>query len=310
MWTDLLVILACFVVLDLGANYLVEGLGAISQRFKISEAVLGASIAAMGSSAPEFGSSTFSVVLGEPTIGLGTIIGSAIFNVTVIIGAAALFGKYKFESRVFYRDGLFYLFTVGVTILAVIDGKLTSFEAISWVVIFFAYLGWLIHDARRGKPVPKESFKPMSSRRAVVLIILSLLVIGVSARFLVSSVISITSKVGVSKTIFSLVIVAVGTSIPDLLTSLQAARKKMGSLAVSNALGSNVFDVLICLGLPLSFIPKPEAIVGPMFVSVLFLLLSLVVALFVIRWKWSVTRKEAALLFGTYGAYLTILLLI
>lgn len=309
MLVDLLVIVTCLVILDIGSNYLVEGLGAISQYFDISEAVLGASIAAMGSSAPEFGSSAFSVVLGEPTIGLGTVIGSAIFNVTIIIGAAALLGKYKIAGRVFYRDGLFYLFTVGVVILSVMDGKLTSFEAIAWVVIFIAYLVWLIHDARMGKPVPQESFKPISKRRAIILIILSLVAIGMAARFLVSSVISIASRTGVSEATFSLVIVAVGTSIPDFLVSLQAARKKMASLAVSNALGSNIFDVLVCLGVPFSFILKPEIIVGPVRVSILFLLVSLIVALFVIRWKWVVTRKGAALLFGTYGVYLAVLLL-
>ncbi len=150
------IILACLLVFERASNYLVEGLGAISQNFDISEAVLGASIAAMGSSAPEFGSSAFSVAQGHPTIGLGTIIGSAIFNVTVIVGGAAIFGKYMIEKRVLYRDGLFYLFTVLVAILGVMDGELSQIEAISWTVIFLGYLGWLIHDARKGNQCRKN----------------------------------------------------------------------------------------------------------------------------------------------------------
>ncbi|MBS3815654.1 MAG: sodium:calcium antiporter, partial [Hadesarchaea archaeon] len=143
MWIEVLVIIISFVVLERGSDYLVRGLGSISENFGISEAVLGASIAAMGSSAPEFGSSVFSVIQGHPNIGLGTIIGSAIFNVTVIIGAVALFGKYKLSQRVFYRDGLFYFLTVGITILSVIDGSISRIEAIIWVIVFFAYITWL-----------------------------------------------------------------------------------------------------------------------------------------------------------------------
>lgn len=308
MWVDVIIILACFIVLERGANHLVEGLGSISQRFGISEAVLGASIAAIGSSTPEFGSSAFSVVQGHPTIGLGTIIGSAIFNITVIIGAIALIGKYKLANRIFYRDGIFYLLTVGVTILAIADGTLSRFEAIGWVALFAAYLAWLVYDARKGKPVPRETFKPISIRKAIILTILSLIAIGVAARFLVGSVISITAEARISEALFSLIIVAVGTSIPDLFTSLQAARKGMGSLAVSNAIGSNIFDILICLGLPLSFRVGTDVkpIVGT---SILFLLISLAVALLAIRWKWTITRKEAALLLGVYGAYLALILL-
>lgn len=310
MWSSLLVIFICLLVFERASNYLVEGLGAISRRFGISEAVLGASIAAMGSSAPEFGSSAFSVVKGHPTIGLGTIVGSAIFNVTVIVGGAALFGKYMIERRVFYRDGLFYLFTVLIAFLGVgivSPGYLSRFEAVAWAAIFFGYLAWLVHDARRGRPVSGEFLKPLSSRRAVAYVALGLLAIGLAARFLVTNVAGITEGREM-KAVFSLVIVAIGTSIPDLFTSVQAARKGMGSLAVSNALGSNVFDILAALGIPFSFRATTEigTLVNTSFVA---LLASVGLALAVLRFDWSVSRKGAGLLLGAYGAYLALILL-
>lgn len=307
MWTSLLIILACLAVFERSSNYLVEGLGAISQHFDISEAVLGASIAAMGSSAPEFGSSFFSVVQGHWTIGLGTIVGSAIFNVTVIVGAAAIFGKYAIEKRVFYRDGLFYLLTVGIAIVGVWDGSLSRFEAIIWALIFFVYLAVLVRDARTGKLVPKESFEHLAHWRAAVYVIVSAVAIAVAARFLVGSVEEFTSGTE-GQAAFSLIVVAIGTSVPDLFTSLQASRRGMGSMAVSNALGSNVFDILAALGIPFSFrtTTEIETLVSS---SLAALFGSVVLVLAILRFDWSVSRKEGVILIGAYGAFLCFVLL-
>lgn len=307
MWTSLLIILACLAVFERASNYLVEGLGAISQHYDISEAVLGASIAAMGSSAPEFGSSVFSVVQGHPTIGLGTIVGSAIFNVTVIVGAGAIFGKYAIEKRVFYRDGLFYLLTVGIAIVGVWDGSLNRFEAIIWALVFFVYLAVLVKDARTGKAVPKETFEHLPRWRAIVYVIVGALAIAVAARFLVDQVAAFAGGREMEAA-FSLVVIAIGTSIPDLFTSLQASRKGMGSMAVSNALGSNVFDILAALGIPLSFEVETE-IETLVTSSLAALLASVALALGILRFDWSVSRKEGVILIGAYGAFLCFILL-
>lgn len=309
MWFHLLVILICILVFERASNYLIDGLGAVSQHFGMSEAVLGASIAAMGSSAPEFGSSAFSVIQGETTIGLGTIVGSAIFNVTVIIGGAALFGKCAIEKRIFYRDGLFYLFTVLIAVLSISDGELARLEAIIWTALFLVYLAWLVHDAKIGKPVPKESFSHLPIRKAAVYISIGLIAIAIAARFLISSVAGIFPEAETQAT-FSLLIIAIGTSVPDLFVSLQAGRKGMGSMAVSNALGSNIFDILACLGIPFSFRvggTEVEPIIGS---SLIALLGTIVLALVVLRTNWSVSRKEGGLLLGAYGAYITLTLLL
>ncbi|KXB07580.1 hypothetical protein AKJ54_00075 [candidate division MSBL1 archaeon SCGC-AAA382K21] len=309
MWFSIAVILICLIVFERASNYLIEGLGALSNHFGISEAVLGASVAAMGSSAPEFGSSAFSVIEGHPTIGLGTIVGSAVFNVTVIIGGAALLGKCLIESRVFYRDGLFYLLTVLIAILSVQDGVLSQIESIAWAVVFFCYLAWLVYDAKRGKPVPRETFESMSLRRALIFISLGVLGIAIAARYLIIHVALVTEEWGISQAAISLVILAIGTSIPDFFTSLQAARKGMGSLAVSNALGSNIFDILAALGIPFSFAgtTKIETMVST---SLLVLLVSVGLVLVILRSNWSVSRKEGMLLLGVYGVYLAFILLV
>lgn len=307
LWVSVAIIFVSLLVLERGADYLVKGLGSLSERFSISEAVIGASVAAMGSSMPEFGASVFSVIENEPTIGFGTIVGSAIFNITVIIGGAALFGKVAVNKKVVYRDGMFYLFTVVVALIGIRDGKLTRLEAVSWAALFAVYLGWLVYDARRGEPVPNESFDPLSPRRATVYAVGGLVATAVAARYLVVHVEILSVELGVSTALFSLVAVAAGTSVPDLFTSVQSARKGMGSLAVANAVGSNIFDILGALGIPFAFRAVTE-VEASLNLSIVALLVSVVLALVVVRVGWSLTRRKGYILLAAYGAYLVILI--
>jgi len=306
LWVSAVIIIASLVVLERGADYLVEGLGSLSDRFSISEAVIGASVAAMGSSMPEFGASAFSVIENEPTIGFGTIVGSAIFNITVIIGGSALFGKVVIDRKVVYRDGLFYLFTVLVALVGIRDGVLTRPEAVAWALLFGVYLAWLIYDARRGEPVPNESFDDLSTRLSAIYVVGGLLATAVAARYLVVHVEPLSLELGVSTAVFSLVAVAAGTSVPDLFTSLQSARKGLGSLAVANAVGSNIFDILGGLGVPFAF-RAATSVEASLNLSVVALLGSVVLALVVVRWGFSLTRRKGYVLLGAYAAYLAIL---
>lgn len=307
LWVSAAIIIVSLVVLERGAEYLVEGLGSLSDRFGISEAVVGASIAAVGSSMPEFGSAVFSVVENEPTIGFGTIVGSAIFNITVIIGGSALFGKVVIDRKVIYRDGLFYLFTVLVALFGIRDGVLTRPEAVAWALLFGVYLAWLVYDARRGEPVPNESFEDISTRLSAVYVIGGLVATAVAARYLVVHVESLSVELGVSTAVFSLVAVAAGTSVPDLFTSLRSAQKGMGSLAVANAVGSNIFDILGGLGVPFAF-RAATSVEESLNLSALALFGSVVLALVVVRWGFSLTRRKGYVLLGAYAAYLAVLL--
>lgn len=309
MWYSLLIIIICFIVFERASHYLVEGLGSVSQHFEISEAVLGATIAAMGSSAPEFASSAFSVVENHPTIGIGTIVGSAIFNITIIVGGSALLGKYLIEKRVFYRDGLFYLLTVGMTILGIWDGYISRIEAILWVILFIVYLTWLIYDAKIGCPIPKEQFEKTTKKKAIAYIVISLIVIVITARFLILQVATLTEAWGISESIFSLLIVAAGTSVPDFFTSIQAAKKKMGSMAVSNALGSNIFDILASIGIPFSFRATTSVAAG-ISISLIGLIASVGLALGLMRYRWNVTRKDGLLLIGAYATYVVLIIMV
>jgi len=298
----------CFIAFFYLTGLFVSGLGSLAKRFNVPESVAGASVAAMVSSAPEMAVSVFSVVEEHPVIGLGTIVGSAIFNITLLVAFSFWVRKCVLDEKVLKRDGAFYLLVVIVTVVTIMDGVLTQWEALSWFLLYIVYFIWLFKDAIKGKFVPKEEFKYVSTRKAILYTGIGVAGIAVSADIMVKSTVYITDTFGLSQSLFSLIIIAIATSIPDLFVSVDASRKGMGSLAVSNALGSNIFDILAGIGLPFSFVAVTH-IQGNIGLSAFYLLLSVFVFLAIIIFRRSLGKKEAVVLAAVYVSYLIILVL-
>ncbi len=299
-----LALVGCFVSFFYLTNVFVSGLGTLAKRFNVPESVAGASVAAMASSAPEMSASCFSVLKGHPDIGIGTIVGSAIFNISLLVAFSVWVRKCVLDEKVLKRDGAFYLLVVLVTILGILDGVLTRWEALAWFLLYIVYFAWLFRDAVNGRFVHREEFKYLSMKRAVLYCGLGVVGIALSADVMVRSVVYVTEALGLSESVFSLVVVAVATSIPDLFVSVQAARNGMGSLAVSNALGSNIFDILAGVGLPFSFVAATQ-IHGSIGLSAFYLLLSVLIFLGVGAFRRRVLgRREAGVLAAVYVSYL------
>ncbi len=296
-----------FIILNYSTDYFVRGLGVLSKRFKIPGSIVGATIAAMGSSAPEFGTSAFSVAFEAPTIGLGTIIGSAIFNITLLVAISVWIRECSVSRDVLHRDGLFYLLAVLITIICMWDGKISRYEAISWTCLYAVYLAWLIWDAKRKKEEFLGDMEIPSNKKGAVYLVGGLLFIILAAGLLVRSTITITEIMGIPESLFSLVIIAIGTSISDLFISIHAARNGMGSLAISNAIGSNTFDILACLGIPLSFRAE-TTVVGDIGISMPYLLGSFLIFLLLVRIGWHLNKRDAYILLAVYVAYIMIIL--
>jgi cation:H+ antiporter len=274
----------------------------------VPESVVGASVAAMVSSAPEMGTSIFSVVEGHPDIGIGTIIGSAIFNISLLIALSFWVRKCVLDEKVLKRDGAYYLFVVIVTIVTIMDGVLTQWEALTWFLLYVVYFIWLFRDAITGKFVPKEEFEYVPTKKAVFYTGIGIGGIALTADVMVRSTVHITNSLGISEALFSLIIIAIATSIPDLFVSVEAARNGMGSLAVSNAVGSNIFDILAGIGLPFSFVAA-TSVYGNIGLSAIYLLVSVFVFLGVITFRKSLGKKEACVLAAVYLSYLFIVIL-
>lgn len=303
-----LVLIGCFIAFFYLTRLFVSGLGSLAKRFNVPESVAGASVAAMVSSAPEMGASIFSVVEGHPDIGIGTIVGSAIFNISLLIALSLWVKKCVLDEHVLKRDGLYYLLVVAVTIAAIMDGVLTRWEALTWFLLYAVYFIWLFKDAIAGKFVPNEEFKYVPTSRAIAYTSIGIVGIALSADIMVNSAVFVTGSLGLSEALFSLIIIAIATSIPDLFVSVEAARKGMGSLAVSNAVGSNIFDILVGIGLPFSFVAATP-VYGNIGLSAIYLLVSVFVFLGVIMFRKSLGKKEACVLAAVYLSYLFIVIL-
>ena len=316
-------LIACLLVLWKICDVMVEGLTCLAHRFKIPQSVAGATLAAISSSAPEFGTSLFSIVITEggkfPEIGLGTILGSAIFNVFVIIGVCALFKKLKILPRVYSRDGVFYFVTVILLAFVLRDGKITLWEAVGGLVLYGIYGIILYLDIKR-HPEEQEEVTMMPTWQALLFFIGSVAVIGGACHILVEATIKLSTLAHVPKTFLSVLILAAGTSIPDCFASISAARRGNASMAVSNALGSNVFDILICLGVPLTIIGAQGKVytwnnmIGQanhlekfiIVFSLVYLVATLALTLIILRQKWEVGKKKGFALISLYLLYLVL----
>ncbi|HLL60630.1 MAG TPA: calcium/sodium antiporter [Candidatus Nitrosocosmicus sp.] len=331
-------------------QYFVKSLDIISKKLKLSPDIAGATFMAIGTSAPEFFTAVIALTkVGSENIGAGTIVGSAIFNILVIVGASAVVSTAFLKWKPVIRDMGFYLISIIVLLVTFIDGVITLPEAIMYLVFYGIYIVILAHwrkivpgveqmdkaeevveelkredvilskkkgiwskfvllvDTILAKLFPDLEKKPQLYWLTFAISIL--LIIGLSWS-LVEIAILFAHTVGIPEVIIALTILAGGTSVPDLLASIIVAKKKRGDMAVSNAVGSNTFDILICLGLPwlvyILFTGKSIAVATDNLISSILLLFFTVIAiLFVlIVQKFKLGRKSGYVLIGIYICYL------
>ncbi|MCA9390415.1 calcium/sodium antiporter [candidate division WWE3 bacterium] len=327
--------------------YFVESLEIISKRLKLSSDIAGATFMAMGSSAPELFVSILALFRAseEMAIGPGTIVGSAIFNILVIIGASALFRRALLTWQPVIRDLLFYIVCILVLLFTFMDGQITVIDAMYFVALYVVYLfsfglwrKWFPYevDAATGEDissgaeveiehVKSESWSIGTVVEKIIDLLffdlkkrehlfmanfgISILLIGVLTHFMVESAVSVANFFHVPAVIIGLTILAAGTSVPDLLSSINVAKRGYGDMAIANAVGSNIFDIAIGLGLPWLFINVLGHHSIPvdtenLFSSVVLLFATVLALLFLlIAKKWEIGRYAGILLIGFYILY-------
>ncbi|HKL44609.1 MAG TPA: calcium/sodium antiporter [Candidatus Absconditabacterales bacterium] len=272
-------------------KYFVDSLEHISDKLKLSKEVTGATFMAVGSSAPELFTSIFALfaILGsgntESSIGAGTIVGSAIFNVLIIIGATAVVIKKNnaIKWKPIMRDLIFYSLTIILLFVTFWDGVITFYETIIFVSSYILYIfvvknwsKWLNYDENLEVPDIVAGFESkeeevrssyswlgrlttkvfdiiipnpkLGKNRFYRTFLVSIILIALLSHFMVESAVSVASYFGISQAIIGLTILAAGTSIPDLISSVIVSKKGHGNMSISNALGSNIFDILFGLG--------------------------------------------------------------
>ena len=311
-----LLLIAGFVGLIKGADFFVDGSAALARNLKVPSLIIGLTIVAMGTSAPELAVSTSAAIAGSNEIALSNVVGSNIFNLLMVLGACALFHNVPVDKIVLKRD---FPISIGVTVLiffvtsfgTLFSGKIFKMGMAEkggmvyrWLglvllALFVAYIVYLIIDAKRHpEPETEEAKKPYW--KCFLLIILGLALIVGGGQAVVQSAKYIARAAGMTETLIGLTIVAVGTSLPELVTSVVAARKGETGLAIGNVVGSNIFNLMLILGISSSIHPV-EVNVASIFDLGILIVVSLIVFLFSIS-KKRVVRGEGIVMILVYIA--------
>lgn len=292
-----------------GADKFTDGACGVARRWNVSELMIGLTIVAMGTSLPELIVSLFSSIRGSGDMSVGNIVGSNIFNTLVIIGASAMAMKIAVSRVTLYRDVSLSFGVAVVLFLMGRDGELSRVEGVLLLGVFAIFLYNLFVAERKNKKNQTEAPEQPKDIEPVWKLLL-LLVIGVvslvgGGQLLVNNAAELARSWGVSESVIGLTILAGGTSLPELATSVVAARKGSNDLALGNALGSNIFNITMVLGLC--------NVISPMHIPLIsttdwaFLIGSNVVLAVCAFTRMRLCRLEGLVLLLCYAAYLTLL---
>ncbi len=255
LWVPIVLIIAGFVALVKGADWLVDGASAIAKRSGISDLIIGLTVVAFGTSMPEFVVNMVSVAHGSTDLAITNILGSNIINTFVILGLTALICPIasqkhcrEFDMPIALIAGFLVLVMVAVNSPFGESGR--SISRMGGIILLLIFVVFLVETFRYAKANPEEAetaIKPIPIRRAIGLIIGGLVGLTVGGELIVSSAVNLATRLGVSEAVIGLTIVALGTSLPELATSVIAAFKKNCDIALGNVIGSNIFNVFFVL---------------------------------------------------------------
>ncbi len=288
---DLIIIFACIVGLWFGAVWVVGSATRIARRLGLSELVIGLTIVAIGTSAPEFAVTAVAAVEGQADISVGNVVGSNIFNLGFILGGLAALRGLLTSRVMVMRDGLM---LVGSTLLLAFfmrDLTLSRLEGVMLLVLLVAYIAMLLRSREMpDEPLPEGEFKPLDVLRFVA----GIAIIVTAGHFFVHSATDVARLLGLSEWVIGVTIVAIGTSAPEIATSLVALLRGQHGMSAGNLIGSDLFNLLGVLGL--AGVIRPLT-VDPAAQSSIFLLVGMVVLVVVLmRTGWRLSRLEGGVL--------------
>ena len=244
MILQVLLLVLGFLMLVKGADWFVDGASGIAERFGIPQLVVGLTIVAMGTSMPEAAVSINSALKGNAGITIGNIVGSNILNILIILGITAVITTVAVQkSTIWIEIPYMMIITVLLLVLGKSGNQITLSEGVILWVAFLLYLGYLFYCAKKNKEeVVAEEAKPMW--KLLLATILGLLLVVWGSDVTVDAATAIARVLGISERVIGLTVVALGTSLPELFTSVSAARKGKADIAIGNIVGSNIFNIL------------------------------------------------------------------
>ena len=305
-----------FTLLILGADWLVNGASSIAKKIHIPEIIIGLTIVSIGTSMPELFVSTTSALDGFSDMALGNVIGSNICNLLLILGISTIIKPVKFQKEtMIFEIPMCLLFTIIFMTICNTKGTINKIEAVFLLVLFISFIAYTIIMAKKQSNNEKQKKnytegKPLLILKDIILIILGIAGLRIGGDLAVNNAVKIANYFNVSEKIISLTILAVGTSLPELVTSITAAIKGNSDIAIGNIIGSNIFNMLLITGVA-SFI-KPIIYNFSYNIELSILIIAtLVLSLFsIIPPKNEMSRANGIIYFSMYIGYMGILYLI
>ncbi len=316
MLTYILLILG-FVLLIKGADFFVVGSSSVAKLLKIPSIIIGLTIVAFGTSMPEASVSVTAALAGKNALALSNVIGSNLFNLLVVAGCSALIKAMPVQASVLKKD---FPFSIGITAILLLmciptayQGEKASvisrLEGCILLLIFILYLAWTVRSALKARKEIQEmgDFTILSPVKTLIYIAGGITAIVYGGDLVVDCASKIAASFGLSENFIGLTIVALGTSLPELVTSVVAARKGESDLAMGNVIGSNIFNILLILGVSASLHPVSVEIFS-IYDTIILTVSSIIVYLFALQ-KKELSRKEAAIMLPIYIAFFIYILL-
>ncbi len=293
-------LLVGFALLIKGADYFVEASSSIAKSLRVPSIIIGLTIVAFGTSAPELAVSTTASLAGNNEIAVGNVIGSNIFNLLVVLGACGAIRPFAVQLRWDYAASVGAALVLFLMILP--DQFLSRMEAFVLLVLFAGFVSMTVHDALRNRVEDEEDVKTLSGLRCLIYIVGGLAAIVWGGDLVVDCASQIALSFGLSQTLVGLTVVALGTSLPELVTSVVASRKGENGLALGNVIGSNIFNILMVLAT--SAAVSPIAVNQMAVVDAACLIVFSVITWFLCRSKKRISRPEGLIMLGMYAAYM------
>ena len=307
LW-NLLMLALGFVLLVKGADLFVDGAAGIANKFKIPQLIIGLTIVAMGTSAPEAAVSISAALKGSAEITIGNIVGSNILNILIILGLTAVITPVAVAKSTIRVDIPFMLAISILLLVQGLDGSVTLLDGIVLLVVFAGYLTYLVINARKNpEQLEEEQIKNQSIWMCLLWTAVGLVAIILGSNFSVDAASNIARILGLSERFIGLTIVALGTSLPELVTSVMAARKGNADIAIGNIVGSNIFNILFVVGLS-------SVIVSVPFASAFIVDMIVAIAAGVLLWIFSLHKKKLIPIHGVvfllaYAGYFAYLMM-
>lgn len=302
---EYLLLVGGFILLIKGADFFVEGSASVAKKLRVSSMIIGLTVVAMGTSAPECAVSIAASFRGDNAVAVSNVIGSNIFNLMVVCGVCSVISPLKVKAESLKKEfPLSILAAIALVAMAYLGMQVGRIDGVILLVAFVAFIVWLVIGAKKDRNAQEnaEEIKTLGTIRCLIYIVGGIAAIVVGGDTVVDAATTIAENFGLSQTLIGLTIVAMGTSLPELVTSIVAAGKGETDMAIGNVIGSNLFNILLVLGIAGAISPI-EVLMENVIDAILLIGMSVIVWVFAWTGK-KINRAEGAIMVAIYAGYM------